>query len=183
MLIQGVYGFTLIRDGKVVYEATSPNGVFQARLEDMLAHFINGTSNRRDWFVGLMSTATAVASTDTLASHPDWTEFPWYQGNRKSFPTTVIETVVGGLATAIAQLVTLNTSPAYDVGYPLIPASNYGTVFYLTHAGTIAGAFVCDKESKAAATGDFLSATILATPFEGRPGDICRVEYGISWSD
>lgn len=99
----GIYDFTLVRAGKVIFEDRFYNAITNEGKNNILNRFFKGTgTNTTSWFFGLVDGATfsSVNASDTMLSHPGWTEFIDYSGERKAW----------GHGTATGQQIT-NASP------------------------------------------------------------------------
>jgi len=65
-------------DGSLAWEETIENLVTTEGVNDVLDVYLNGGTQTTNWYVGLMAGGSPVptpAATDTLDSHPGWTEF------------------------------------------------------------------------------------------------------------
>ena len=80
-------------------DAINPNKIVFEGLEDMLDVYFNSKSQtvQAGWFVGATNASPVFADTDTMSSHPGWTEFTsvseanrlaWGQGNQSNRQVT-----------------------------------------------------------------------------------------------
>lgn len=77
--VKNVYTFECYdKDGNLKWVDTIENLVTNEGLNDLLDKYLKGSAYTAAWYLGLMaggSPAPAPAASDTLASHPGWTEF------------------------------------------------------------------------------------------------------------
>lgn len=109
------------------------------------------------WFIGLISNAgyTAVAATDTMASHAGWAEFTSYDQATR---------VAWGSGAAASQTVT-NASPA---------------TFNISATGTLKGIFVVSNSTKSGTTGTLWSTALFSTDTAVADDDELRISYTLS---
>lgn len=69
------------------------NLTFEEGYTDVLSYYFKGTARPTSFYVGLSDSVSSMAETDTLSSHPGWTENTDYAGSRKlvTFATPTIE--------------------------------------------------------------------------------------------
>lgn len=60
--------------GELLWEEENPNIVFEAAINDLLAVYFKDGTKKPNWYIGLINSPATLALTDTLASHPGWTE-------------------------------------------------------------------------------------------------------------
>ena len=76
-----------IPGAKTIKSKWSLNGLITATIDDLWdVYFSNGTPPAA-WFLGIISNTgfTALAATDTMASHAGWTEATNYSGSRPAW--------------------------------------------------------------------------------------------------
>lgn len=110
------------------------------------------------WFIGLISLAsyTALAATDTMASHSGWTEFTTY---------TPANRIVWGSGTSSGQSVTNASALTYTVTAP---------------GGTVKGVFVTSSTTIGGTTGKLWATALFAADVPVSAGDALRVTYTVS---
>lgn len=109
------------------------------------------------WYVGLMNTGTIV-STDTMNSHPEWTENTGYSNSTR--PAWTPGTISGG-----------------SVDNSAAPA-----VFNINTTTTIYGAFISDNSTAGGATGTLLGGGDFTASRSALNGDTVNVTITLSLS-
>lgn len=69
--------------GKLLWRDEAPNIVFTAAINDILEVYFRGGFNKPEWFIGLLNGPASMLATDTMASHPGWTENVNYSSNTR----------------------------------------------------------------------------------------------------
>lgn len=140
--------------GKLIGLYRIPNGIVDVGMEFLLDCMFNSGTQSATWYIGLIDndSYSAVADSDTLASHAGWTEFTDYSGGRKTW----------GVGAASGRAVT-----------------NGSTVdFTMTGAGAVRGIFATDQVSGTSpilwATALFSSAITVAS------SDVLKITYTVS---
>lgn len=107
---------------------------------NMLDNHLSGSSYTAAWYIGLISTTsyTAVALTDTMASHPGWTESVAY--SNASRPST-----------------------AWSAASGKSKALSAGLVFNMNASDTITGCFLTSNSTKSGTTGTLYSAGLFTS--------------------
>ena len=136
--LSGYFHLEKWRDGRLVYEEKNiPNGVVNLGKNDVLdVYFFNATQSPT-WFLGFIDNAgfSALADTDTAASHAGWGEATGYsESNRPTWVTTA----------AASQSIT-NPTPA---------------TFSITGTATLKGLAIWNDNTKSGSAG-LLWATAL----------------------
>jgi hypothetical protein len=144
-------------DGELKWEDDIYNLVTNEGLDDVLSVYFGGSLQDSTWFVGLTDGAPlSEAATDTLASHPGWTEFTAYsEGDDQPL-------VLGAVA---SQSVSNSGSPASfsiispggTVGGAYISSVTSGTAGILYGVGAFTGG------DKSTSDGDTLNVTVTLT--------------------
>lgn len=109
------------------------------------------------WFIGLINITSfsALAATDVMASHGSWTEFTAYtQANRVAW---------GSIASA-AQTVT-NTTPAQ---------------FDMSGSGTVKGIFIASNNTKGGTTGKLWSTALFSADVPVVNSDQLKITYTLN---
>lgn len=119
------------RDGRLVWTEVFPNLVVLEGRNTYLDRTLKTGVASPTWYVGLIAgpgSGNTYAASDTMASHPGWTEFTGYSGNR---PQWIAGTVANGSVDNAAQKAT----------------------FTMTSGGTLAGAFMASDPTRGGTTG------------------------------
>ena len=106
------------------------------------------------WYIGLinLTSFSAIAAADTMASHAGWVELTAYtQSNR----------VAWGSVTSTAQSVTNSTPATFDMN-----ATN-----------TVKGIFVCSNNTKGGTSGTIWSASQFSSDVPVVNGDQLKITY------
>jgi hypothetical protein len=109
------------------------------------------------WFIGMINNSgySALADTDTMASHSGWIEFTGYsQGNR----------VLWGQGTPAAQSIT-NSTPA---------------TFNITSTATLKGIFITSSNVKNGTTGLLWSTGLFSADLPVVNGDELKITYTLN---
>lgn len=161
MKLKGVYRVECYGpDGKLKWNEQFFNIVVNEGLNHTLDTEIGAGTQVTQWYVGLTDGTPTVAASDTMASHPGWTEITAYdEANRQDLT----------VAAASGQSITNAASKA---------------VFTINSGVTIGGAFITSSNAKGGVTGILFSAG----PFDtgDRPaqsGDTLNVTYTLTASD
>ena len=135
LAIGGVFGYELIRRGRIISRGRGKNGVTTVGLNDMLDDYFRGTAQISTWYAGLVDNAafTALAAADTMASHTGWSESTAYSNaNRITYSPAAAS---GGIITNTASV----------------------AAFSINATATIKGAFLTSNNTKAGTTGTLFS--------------------------
>lgn len=148
-------------NGNLKWEDRAHNLVVNQGLQDMNNKYFNGSSYNASFYLGLItgpSSSTVFSPTDTLATHPGWTEFTTYTGTRKPM--------------------TFGTA---NYNNPSV-LPNASVNFLITVGGTVAGAFLCTGVSGPA--GILFSEADFQSPGDRIviAGDVLSVGYTFSLS-
>lgn len=142
------------KDGKLIGLYRIPNGIVDVGMDFLLDAMFNSGTQSALWYIGLIDNAgySAVAASDTLASHAGWTEFTDYSGSRKTW----------GVGAASGRSVT-----------------NGSTVdFTISGAGAVRGIFATDQVS---GTAPILWATALfSSSITVAGSDVLKITYTVS---
>ena len=110
------------------------------------------------WVIGIINNAgfTALAATDTMASHAGWAEFTAYsEANR----------VAWGSGAAAAASITNATAAQFDI---------------ITATATLYGIFIVDQNTKSGTTGNLWSTAPFTALVPVNPGDQLKISYTLS---
>jgi hypothetical protein len=128
------------KDGNFLWRDEAPNVVFDAAIADLLSVYFKDGAKKPNWFIGLINSSAQLQPTDTLASHPGWTENANYVG------TTRKQATFGEVAGK-----QINTTAAK-------------AVFTMSGAGgNILGTFLCSDSAKSGTAGVLYAAAPFAT--------------------
>lgn len=160
----GVFKITCLdANGNLKWEAESSNLVVNGGLKNMNDTYFTGSGYSAAWYIGLYgaSATNNPAASDTMASHPGWTEEVGYSNLNR--PTCVF-----AAATSADPSVITNTAS---------PAS-----FTINATATIGGAFLTSNNTKGGSTGTLFSAADFAAPGDRTVanGDVLNVTYTFS---
>lgn len=149
------YAFTCYKaDGSVRWQEEIENLVTTVGKNDLLTQYFKGAAYTAAWFCGLISSVsytTGPDAGDTAASHPGWTENVTYAEATR--PAITFGTAAGGSLAASAE-----------------------SVFNITGAATLKGAFTISNSTKGGATGILYSAALFSTGDRGmQNGDTLNV--------
>lgn len=157
------------RGGKLLAIYDTVNDITTVGINDIFNCYFGGGNQTSDWYVGLISAASfsAVASTDTMASHSGWVKY-----------TTITASTwaAWGPGSASAGSITNGTA----VSYTISGSGSEGTVEGVFIVGNTSG----DSTANALAdTAGILWATALfATPVSVNGGDTLKITYTVTGS-
>ena len=150
-------------DGKVKWEAKSPNLVVNVGLKDMNDKYFSGSAYTAAWYIGLYGAASSnnPAASDTAASHAGWTEIVPYSN------ATRPQATFAAASTADPSVITNSASPAS---------------FSINATATVGGAFLISNSTKSGTTGVLFSASDFGSPGDRSvvSGDTLIVTYTFS---
>lgn len=147
------------KNGKLIGEYDFPNGITDEGKDYLLDVMFNDEVQiaNSSWYIGLidLSGFTALADTDTMASHTGWNEFTSYsEANR----------VAWGSGAASSQSTT-NSSPS---------------TFNINGSGTIKGVMVPTNNTKAGTSGTLWATALFAADVPVSNGDQMKITYSVS---
>lgn len=157
--LNGRFHIEHLRDGVILGKYDITNDITNEGknlLFDVMFNDVTHISNSA-WAIGLISITSysALAAGDTMASHGGWTEFIAYSQSTR---------VAWGSGTAASQSVT-NASPA---------------TFDINGSGTVKGIFVTSQNSKSGSTGKLWSTALFSADVPVTSGDQLRITYTVS---
>jgi hypothetical protein len=146
-------------DGNLIAEHDTANGITNVGKNKILDDMFNdGTQTANaSWYIGLIDNSgyTALADTDTMASHSGWNEFTTYsEANR----------VAWGSGAAASQSTT-NSTPA---------------TFNITGSATVKGVFITTNNTKSGSTGTLWATALFSADVPVSNGDQLKVTYTVS---
>lgn len=144
-------------DGQVKWEETVDNLITTVGRNDLGEKYFKGTSYTAAWYVGLKGSG-APATSDTMSSHPNWTEITSYSQSTR--PTLVLGTFSNGSASNTANK----------------------AVFDITGTVTVAGTFVVNNNTKGGTSGVLYAVADFSTPRGMASGDVLNAEVVVSVS-
>ena len=141
------------RDGLLIAEQKFPNGATIVGLNDVLSCYFVGGTQRIAWYLGLIDNTgfVTLAASDSMASHPGWTENTSYAGNRQQW-----------LPNAPAGGLTINANPAS---------------FTMSSGGIICGSFIVSDPVKGVGNGILYATGLGAQPQQVSVGQVLTVTY------
>lgn len=145
------------KDGNLKWREENPNIVFDRAIEDMLGIYFKGQPARTTWYLGLINTGASLLPTDTMASHPGWTENTNYNASQR--PQAQFGVIVDKrMSNALNKALFTMAAPAGNiVGVFLVSDSTKGGTAGMLYA---AAAFSSVKNTEATDT-----ITVSATVF------------------
>ena len=150
-------------DGTLKWESVKHNLVVNVGLKDMNDKYFTGATYTAAWYLGLYgaSATNNPAASDTMASHPGWTEVTAY--SQATRPAAVFTAAT----TADPSVITTASSPA---------------VFSINGAATVGGAFLTSDNTKGGSSGVLFSAADFQAPGDRAvvSGDTINVTYQFS---
>ena len=148
------------KDGNLKWEAEIPNLVVNAGLRDMNTKYFTGSAYTAAWYIGLYGPAATndPAATDTMSSHPGWTEVTPYSN------ATRVAAVFGTPSLANPSVISNSGSVA---------------VFNINATATVGGAFLTSSNTKGGTGGTLFSASDFQAPGDRvvSTGDTLNVTY------
>ena len=151
------------KDGNLKWEEKTPNLVVNEGLDYMNTQFFTGSSYTAAWYLGLYGSGASnnPAASDTMASHPGWTEVTAYSQSTRPACT------FGTPTTANPSVATNSASPA---------------TFSINGTTTVGGAFLTTNNTKGGTTGTLFSAADFQSPGDRSvvSGDTLTVTYTFS---
>lgn len=142
-------------DGTIRWEDDFLNTVVTVGKNDLLDKYFRASAYTAAFYVGLKASGT-VAATDTMSSHPGWTEITSYSNATRPAYTA---------AAASAGSTSNTASPA---------------VFTINGTATVAGCFITTNNTVGGTTGTLFSAADFASARSVLSGDTLTVTYTIS---
>ncbi len=132
-------------EGNLKWEAKEHNLVVNVGLQDMNTKYFSGSSYTATWYLGLYGAAgtNTPAASNTMASHPGWTEVTDYD------QATRPQAVFGTATTADPSVISNSGSPA---------------VYTINATTTVGGAFLTSNNTKGGTTGTLFSAVDFSAP-------------------
>jgi hypothetical protein len=160
----GVFKLTCTdKDGRLKWEAESPNLVVNTGLQYMNAQTFTGSGYTAAWYLGLYGAAASnnPAASDTMASHAGWTEVTEYTS------ATRPACVFGTPTTADPSVATNSASAA---------------TFTMNATTTVGGAFLTTNSTKGGTSGTLFSAADFESPGDRSvaSGDVLTLTYTFS---
>lgn len=151
------------KDGRLKWEAASPNLVVNVGLQDMNTKYFTASGYTATWYLGLYGAAASnnPAAGDTAALHAGWTEVTAYSQATRPACT------FGSATNADPSVISNSALPA---------------VFTMNSTVTVGGAFLISNNTKGGSTGILFSASDFASPGDRNvvSGDTINVTYTFS---
>lgn len=156
--LRGKFYGELYRKDELIERIEFSNLVMTAAKDYMFNAGFNAASQISNWYLGLIDAGTfsAIAGTNTMASHSGWTEFTNYtEAVRQAWTkgTSVLATITGA------------TVASFTIG---------------TGGGTLAGGFVASSSALNATSGTLWSAGQFGAAVPVVAGDVFRLNYSLS---
>lgn len=140
-------------DGTLAWRKSIYNDVLA--LTDLLSVYFASGTQKPNWYVGLIDNSgfTGLSPSDTMSSHPGWSENQDYtQATRPQWSPSI----GGGVA--------VNPSPA---------------VFTFVGADTLKGIFLASNNTKGGTSGTLWSTALFGALQSVTPGQVWRVIYNL----
>lgn len=154
LLARGRFHVEIVRDGRVIKRFRIKNLVTTAGKALMLNAMFAGAASPGSWYSGIIDNTgySAIAITDTMASHPGWTEFTTYSQATR---------VAWGVATTVTNSI-----------------SNGTVMTFTTNAGgTVRGLFITNNNVKGGIIGTLWSMVLFTSAQIVNSGDTIRLVY------
>lgn len=144
-------------DGSVAWKERVKNGVVNTALNDLIQVYLASGTQKTAWSIGLIDNNgySAIAASDTIASHSGWAESTAYS-------ETTRQTWTPG---AVSNQQVSNPTPA---------------TFTANGSVTIQGFFLVSNNTKGGSTGLLWATGILASPQVLSPGQQVQATYSLS---
>lgn len=155
---KGLFKIEHYRSGDLLNTYEFPNGVTTVGKNHALDVVFGGTTQVATWNIGFINASgfTAVAASDTMASHSGWTEFTNYtSATRVAWDEAA--------AAASGSLVSNSTSD-----------------FTINSAGTLKGVFINSVNTKSGTTGTLWSTALFAADVTVANTDVLKISYSVS---
>lgn len=151
------------KDGNVKWETSTPNLVVNEGLQQMNTLFFAGSSYTATWYLGLYGSTSlnTPSATDTMTSHPGWTEETAYSQSTRPICS------FGSATTADPSVISNSMSAAtFSVNGPMV----------------VGGAFLTSENTKGGTGGVLFSAANFSAPGDRSviSGDTLTVTYTFS---
>ncbi len=154
---RGYFDVEIWRYGKLYHKELVPNGVTNIGKDEILDSYFRNQAPPALWHLGFIDNAgfSALAATDTMASHAGWVESTAYsEANRPTWVTVA----------ATAQSIS-NTTPA---------------TFSINGTATLFGIFAVDENTKGGTTGILWATAGFASTIPVINGDILKITYTVN---
>ena len=147
------------RDGKILLANRVPNGITNIGKDTILNVMFNNATqiSQSSWCIGIIDNAsfTALAATDTMASHTGWIENVAFSETNR---------VAWGPGSSSGQTVTNASAATFDI----------------TGTATLQGVFVTSNNTLSGTTGTLWTSALFASPIPVTSGDQIKISYSIS---
>jgi hypothetical protein len=151
--------FTLehFRSGRLINKIEIDNLVVNEGKNHILNTQFNSGSQVTTWYMGLINASgySAIAATDTMASHGGWTEITAY--TQATRPQWVVSAASG-------QTITNPSAITFDINA----------------TGSVQGGFICTNNTKGGSTGTLWSAVSYSSAVAVANGDQIKNTYTIT---
>lgn len=157
--VMGQYDLVQYRQGELINRISKKNGITNGGLDKLLQIMFHFTASINTWYIGLIDNSgfSALAATDTMGSHPGWTEFTDYNELNR---------------------------PAWDESAPSgqIVTSSATSDFNITGSGNINGIFVTSQNGKGGTSGTLWATGSFTSSIGVANGDILNITYTVTAS-
>ncbi len=155
--------------GDEIINLTAENAVVREGLNNLLNSHFGDSASPTGWALGIISGNDAsVSITDTHASHPGWTEFPWY-----------VETTrpIWSPATAVSQ----STANTNVINFTLT-RGGFINGFFLAGGSVDGGATSANLKNSTNSTPVLWSTALLDSALTVKSGGVFKISYSLSVS-
>lgn len=145
------------KDGKLKGTHEFPNGIVDVGLNHILDTQFNAGAGVPNWYIGLINNSgyTALANSDTMASHAGWAETSAYTESTRP------EWTAGAAAT---RSVTNPTAIDFSINATVV----------------LRGIFITSVNTKGGTTGVLWATALFASTVSAENGDTLKVTYTVS---
>lgn len=145
------------KDGNLKATYRVPNGIVDVGLNKILEDMFRGGTQSSTWYIGLVDNSgfSAFANSDTMASHPGWSESTAYtEANRPQWVTS----------TATSRSITNPTTADFSINASV----------------TLKGIFIVDNSTKGGTAGTLWSTASFASNVSATNGDTLKITYSVT---
>lgn len=141
--------------GNLKWEDQIKNLVVTVGKNDLLDVYFSGSSYTATWYLGLINSGGTYAATDTMSSHPGWTENTDYSAGARPAPSWTSASAGSKASTPTAF--SINASATIGGAFLTTNSTKGGGTGLLYSAGNFTGG------NRTVANGDTLNVTYVAS--------------------
>lgn len=176
----GTFGMVHYRDGEPILEVESPNILFEPFMNHMLeVALLGGAAASGTRGVGLIDQVgfTGIASTDTAASHPGWSEILEVHDYDKGLNQRVAPIWGAFNFSSVDD----SDNRLYEVAIRHPGSIQPNMAAFVGRHASVRGFFLSTENVLGSTSGWLIAATALNTPVEAFPGDYFYIRYQIDF--